>query len=117
MEKGKLNNDNIQRRNRVQHPVKEESQNVNLEQGDKKATNDHRPQKAKANQVDSRCIVIIVRHSDFTASDIDNQVTTILDCLAESGKIVSDSIRQIGSVVAVAVKVAKGREGFDAIIT
>lgn len=109
-----MKHDNTFNNNRIQHPKQKKRENASNDS--RKTDNDNRPKKTNTNKSNQKTIVIIVRHSDYRASDIDNQVTTILDCAVETGLLVDDSISKVGGVFAFSVKVPKGKEGFDLII-
>jgi len=74
--------------------------------------------KGKKDNSASRSILFIVfKVSGYRRRDIDGMVSTVLDCLVHSGILSDDNLEIIPGEISTFVRVPKGEEGFDIIIS
>lgn len=101
--------------NGLEYTVKKESKNDSDKSKNKRQIHNDRPKKGRKDQINKKLVVVIIRHSD-NRFDIDNSLTTILDCCVETGILESDRISSLGSIIVSSTLCDKGKEGFDLII-
>ncbi len=108
-------NDSLFSKHEIQHPVEEKRKKNDAKFKNRKVLPNDRPLDKRPNREHQKSVIIIIRHSD-KRRDLDNQLSTILDCLVETGKLRDDSIKNVGFVSAIGCKCRKGEEGFEVII-